>query len=242
MNNNPVPSNVPHYTIYQEHCAVYDRLRTCMDHEGNLLRQFLTIQDPSDQIVVEFAAGTGRLTGLIAPLAKAVHAFDLAPDMVNYAREKFSAYPNVTFNVAGNDSIPLPGGSADIVVEGWSLGYIAFAGGAAWKSDIDHVLSEMERLLRPGGSILLFGTLGTGTHRPAAPNKVLAQLYEYLTTEKGFTQSEWFPTDYRFTDLEEAVELTSFFWNDKFGNYVREHQLVIVPECTAIWHKTLPLS
>ncbi|WDF55789.1 class I SAM-dependent methyltransferase [Mucilaginibacter sp. KACC 22063] len=191
---------------------------------------------------MELAAGTGRLTGLLAPSAKAIHAFDLAPEMVDYAREKFGTYSNITFNVASNSAIPLPDGFADIVVEGWSLGYIAFAGGSDWKLAIDEVVTEMERLLKPGGSVLLFGTLGTGVHRPAAPNKVLEQLYAYLVTEKCFVQSAWFPTDYHFNDLEEAVALTSFFWSDKFGNYVREHELVILPECTAIWHKTLPLS
>jgi hypothetical protein len=42
-------------------------------------------------------------------------------------------------------------------------------------------------------------------------------------------------TDYQFESLEEAVELSTFFFGEELGQKVREKSWVILPECTGIW-------
>ena len=109
--------------------------------------------------------------------------------------------------------------------------------GEKWKLIIDEVLSEMNRLLRPGGTIIILGTLGTGSHKPKPPNQQLADLYHFLEGDRGFAVTPWFKTDYRFSSIEEAQRLVSFFWSEEFGQYVATHNLMVLPECTAVWYR-----
>jgi hypothetical protein len=42
-------------------------------------------------------------------------------------------------------------------------------------------------------------------------------------------------TDYKFKSVEEAEELTRFFFGDELADRVEKQKLVVVPECTGIW-------
>lgn len=82
--------------------------------------------------------------------------------------------------------------------------------------------------------VILLETLGTGCERPCPPEH-LSGYYAWLT-EAGFSRG-WMRTDYRFESIEEAVELSTFFFGEAMGQDVREKQQVILPECTGIWHR-----
>jgi len=176
---------------------------------------------------------------LLAPRARSIRAFDGMGPMLDFATAKAdrSGFGNVSFALADNRAIPLPDACAEIVLEGWSIGYLVSQTGEGWEKEVDKVLNEMERLLRPGGTLLIVGTLGTGAHHPKPPNAELAMLYDYLTGEKGFTQWPWFKTDYAFDSAKQAEQLIRFFWSDRFGDFIRDRQMQIVPECTTIWYK-----
>lgn len=233
--------SILHSEIYQKHTVDYDLLRSRMDHKKNIINQLTAITTFEKKNIVEFAAGTGTLTRIIAPFAKSIKAFDLSAEMLKMNKEKTIAagYANCDFAVADNREIPTPDNVADIVMEGWSLGYIVAAAGENWQLEIEKVLSEMERVLISGGTIFILATLGTGAHKPQPPNKLLENLYNFLEHEKGFLVTPWFKTDYMFESIEEAERLVSFFWSDSFGDYVKEKQLQLLPECTAIWYKRI---
>lgn len=233
--------SILHSEIYKSHTTDYDLLRSRMDYKKNIIGQLMAVADFEQKNVVEFAAGTGTITGLIAPLANSVKAFDLSAEMLKMNKEKAigSGFSNCEFVVADNRRIPLPDNVADIAIEGWSLGYIVAASGENWKTEIEKVLSEMERLLTPGGTIIILATLGTGAHHPKPPNELLKNLYDFLEHEKEFSVTQWFKTDYMFESVDEAERLVRFFWSDSFGDYVKEKQLQILPECTAIWYKKI---
>jgi ubiquinone/menaquinone biosynthesis C-methylase UbiE len=230
-----------HSEIYKKHTTDYELLRSRMDYEKNLLTQLNTVVNFENKNVVEFASGTGTLTRLIAPMANSIKAFDLSEEMLGLNRKitLHSGFTNCEFAVADNRKIPLPDNCADIVLEGWSLGYIVAASGENWKIEIEKVLFEMERLLLNGGTAIIVATLGTGAHHPKPPNKLLENLYNFLEQEKGFSVTSWFKTDYMFDSVEEAERLVRFFWSDSFGDYVKEKKLQHLPECTAIWHKKI---
>jgi len=231
-------NSTPHYKIYKDYVSDYDLLRERMDYENNLLKQFTSVADFNGADVVEFAAGTGKITQQILPFVKSVKAYDLSEQMLNFAKEKLTKteYSNWGLEVADNTTIPLPNNCADIIIEGWSLGYMVAAARKEWKTVIDKVLHEMMRLLKDKGTIIIAGTLGTGAHNPKPPNKELENLYHYLEKEKGFSVTPWFKTDYKFQSVEEAEKLVRFFWSDGFGDYIKEKKLTILPECTAIWY------
>ncbi|MGQ9908045.1 MAG: class I SAM-dependent methyltransferase [Candidatus Flexifilum sp.] len=229
--------------IYAAHADRYEALVAREDHEGNLLaalRQIVpALNDPAPALtIVEFGAGTGRLTRLLAPFARALHAFDASAHMLEAARAHF-ARPDraqVHLGLADNAAIPLPDACADLVIEGWSFGHQT-AWAADWRVSVAAALREMDRLLRPGGMAVLIETMTTGARIPHPPNAALAALYDWWEREHGFRRID-VRTDYRFASLDEAEALVRFFFGPALGDQVRAAGSVIVPECTGIWWRS----
>ncbi|MCS7070395.1 MAG: class I SAM-dependent methyltransferase, partial [Anaerolinea sp.] len=226
--------------IYAAHADRYDALVAREDHEGNLLaalRQIVpALAAPVPAIdVVEFGAGTGRLTRLLAPFVRALYAFDASAQMLAVARAHLarSGMAHVQLNVADNAAIPLADACADLVIEGWSFGHQT-AWAADWRVTVDAALREMDRLLRPGGTAVLIETMTTGARIPRPPNVALAALYDWWERERGFRRID-VRTDYCFASLDEADALMRFFFGDALADQVRAAGSVIVPECTGIW-------
>lgn len=229
--------------IYAAHADRYDALVAREDHEGNLLaalRQIVpALAAPVPAIdVVEFGAGTGRLTRLLAPFVRALYAFDASAQMLAVARAHLarSGMAHVQLNVADNAAIPLVDACADLVIEGWSFGHQT-AWAADWRVTVDAALREMDRLLRPGGTAVLIETMTTGARIPRPPNAALAALYDWWERERGFRRID-VRTDYCFASLDEADALMRFFFGDALADQVRAAGSVIVPECTGIWWRS----
>jgi hypothetical protein len=97
----------------------------------------------------------------------------------------------------------------------------------------------MKRMLRPGGTAVILETLGTGQEAPRPPTEGLAAYYAFLEDEHDFS-STWLRTDYRFNSLEEAEQLVRFFFGPELASRIVQEELLILPECTGIWWRTLP--
>lgn len=229
--------------VYASHADAYDALIEREDHEGNLLaalRQIVPALAASPPVidVVEFGAGTGRLTRLLAPYTQTLRAFDASAHMLDVARAhmtRMGAY-HVRLDVADNAAIPLPDASADLAIEGWSFGHQT-AWAADWRVSVAAALREMDRLLRPGGIAVLMETMTTGSRIPNPPNAALADLYAWWEHEHGFRRID-VRTDYQFASLDEAERLTRFFFGDQMGDAVCAAGSLIVPECTGIWWRS----
>jgi hypothetical protein len=74
--------------------------------------------------------------------------------------------------------------------------------------------------------------MGTGHESPQPPEH-LDGYYAWLT-EAGF-KSSWLRTDYQFASMEEAEELSTFFFGDEMGKKVVQEKWQILPECTGVW-------
>ena len=223
--------------VYESHADQYERLIRREDYQNNLLEAIETYC-PLDGIdVVELGAGTGRLTRLLAPHVRSIKAFDSSAHMLAEAETSLREMGanNWETGVADHRHVPVADQSADLVISGWSFCYLAVWGGADWQSALQAGLHEIQRILRPGGKIIIIETLGTGTEKPRPPEH-LGAYYDWLT-EAGFERG-WTRTDYRFESLEEAVELSIFFFGEEMGQQVREKNWVILPECTGIWWKS----
>ena len=81
---------------------------------------------------------------------------------------------------------------------------------------------------------MIFETMGTGVEKPAPPTKILAAYYAFLKQEFGFEEAI-LETDYRFASLDEAEQVSRFFFGDDMGDKVRERNWVILPEWTGLW-------
>ena len=223
--------------VYEAHADQYERLIRREDYQSNILaaiEDYFPLNKNVD--VVELGAGTGRLTRLLAPYVKSIKAFDASAHMLETAAKSLRdmGLSNWSTEVADHRLVPIKDGSADLVISGWSFCYLAGWSGEGWKSALDDGLREIDRITRPGGTVIIIETLGTGEDKPNPPEH-LSDYFNWLT-EAGFERG-WMRTDYCFESLEEAVELSTFFFGDEMGQKVRENNWQILPECTGIWWK-----
>jgi len=226
--------------IYANHADQYDRLVSCEDYQGNILRALLAIRPLDDLEVIEMGAGTGRLTCLLAPLVKSIRACDVSRHMLAVAAANSQALglANNQFIVGDHRYLPVKSASVDLCIEGWSFGHLVGWHPESWQEEVGAALSEMKRGLRSGGTAIIIETLGTGVETPQSPSSGLAAFYTWLENTHGFA-STWIRTDYRFGSLGEAGELTRFFFGDALADRVVREKLLVLPECTGVWWLTV---
>lgn len=223
--------------IYRRHAALYDRMVCCEDYEGNILPALQSIRALDGLDVVEFGAGTGRLTRLLLPCVRLVCAFDISPHMLETARPSLERLgTHWTLAVADNRAMPVERGTADMTIAGWSFGHGTAWYGDSWLDEIGRMVDELLRVLKPDGTAIVIETMGTGNEVPAPPGERLAAYYHWLETRRGFSCT-WIRTDYQFTSVEEADTLTRFFFGDTLGDRIVREQMTVLPECTGIWWK-----
>ena len=220
--------------IYQTDGDRYEALISREDHQGNIVKALEEIVNPDGLDVLDLGAGTGRLTLMLAPSAKTIRAFDVSAEMLRVCRERLetSGLSNWNVEIADHRQLPLANDSANLVVSGWSVSYLAVWNPSTWRDELEKWLGEMERVLRRGSYIVLFESLTTGSETPVKLEH-LKDFYPWLD-EVGF-QNKWIRTDYKFASIEEAEELSRFFFGDELGDKVKANRWVILPECTGVW-------
>ncbi len=227
-------------SIYNSRANEYEQLVACEDYEGNIFKALNEIRPFSSSRVVELGAGTGRITRLLTPLVNQIFFFDISPHMVDVALTKLTetGFQNWGTAVADNRALPVRRNTADVAIAGWTLGHFTGWYPESWRAEIGCVLAEMKRVTRPGGTIIILETLGTGRVTPRPPTADLAAYYDWLDNRLGFA-TKWIRTDYQFGSTAEANRLISFFFgNENVGDIIPPDSL-IVPECTGIWWLTI---
>lgn len=220
--------------IYKTEGDKYEALIAREDYQGNILKSLREITPLENRTVLDLGAGTGRLTGLLAPHVSHIHAFDISKEMLRICRDKFlaSGLSNWQVDIADHRQLPVENKSADLVVSGWSLSYLSVWNPETGQAELEKWLDEMKRVLRPNRHIVLFESLGTGNESPLRLEH-LKDFYPWLD-EVGF-QNKWIRTDYKFASLAEAEYLSRFFFGDELGDKVKENNWVILPECSGVW-------
>jgi len=224
--------------VYRHRAADYDRLVRREDHAGRLLPALAGDRPLAGLDVVETGAGTGRLTCLLAPHVRRIHAFDGSGAMLRVAAENLRRQGAASFclGVADHRALPLPAACADLAVEGWAFGHLVSRHPGRWREEVGRAVAELRRVLRPGGEAVLIETLGTGETSPRPPDAGLAALFGWLEEELGLSRS-WIRTDYRFDSPAEAEELTRFFFGAELADRVVREGPVELPECTGLWRR-----
>ena len=222
--------------IYDRQAEQYERLVMREDYQQNILPALNKIRPLAGLEVVEMGAGTGRLTCLLAPIVKSIQAFDISPPMLEVAIAKLERMnlQNWTVQVSDNRNLPVEDQTADLAIAGWSFGHSTVWQVERWREEIAQAVSEMKRVLRPGGLTIIIETMGTGSETPHPPSQALAAYYAFLEQEQGFSYT-WIRTDYKFESLAEAEALSRFFFGDELAEQVVNNNWVILPECTGIW-------
>lgn len=224
--------------IYQSEGDRYEALISREDYQGNIAHAIDEILNVDGLDVLDLGAGTGRLTLILAPRANSVRAFDVSAEMLRVCRERLiaSGLSNWQVDVADHRQLPIPDHSADLVVSGWSVSYLAVWNQEQRTSELDIWLNEMRRVLRNEGTIILFESLGTGNEEPIRLEHV-ESTYAWLDAN-GF-ENKWIRTDYQFESMDEAADLAGFFFGSDMAVRIREKRSNILPECTGVWWKRL---
>jgi ubiquinone/menaquinone biosynthesis C-methylase UbiE len=133
--------------IYQSEGERYEALISREDYRGNIPGAIDEIVNVDGLDILDLGAGTGRLTLLLAPRARSIRAFDASAGMLRVCRERLiaSGLSNWQVDVADHRQLPVQDHSADLVVSGWSVSYLA-----VW--DQEHGAVELDKRTRPAGT------------------------------------------------------------------------------------------
>jgi SAM-dependent methyltransferase len=121
--------------------------------------------------LVEIGPGGGRFTDVLLARCRVLHAVDTSPHMIASLRERFGEDRGVVYHVADGTGLGmLPDRSVDAAVS-----YGVFVHLQHW--DIFNYLSEVERVLRPGGKAVIqhsntFSELGWKRFRSEVPRQL----------------------------------------------------------------------
>jgi len=225
-----------HKDIYLSEAQRYHALVSREDYQNKLLPGILSITPLHGKDVLELGAGTGRISCQIAPLAKRLIITDVSHHMLRFGKQHLERLnlDNWVMSLESHTDLPFINNIVDVVVAGWSFCYAAIDAGVNWESALERALSEITRVIRPGGIVLLIESLGTGFESPHRPD-ILMDYLAYL--EKHGFESTWIRTDYQFKGRAEAKELTGFFFGESAMPMWEAETGVIVPECTGLWWK-----
>jgi ubiquinone/menaquinone biosynthesis C-methylase UbiE len=226
--------------IFNYQADKYDRLVMAEDHRGTLVRTLndLSVLRP-DVTVADLGTGTGRVAFLVAPHVRHVYGVEPVAAMRKVAEDKAKngRIPNVSFLEGEHKSIPLPGQSVDLIVEGWAFLRAYRVSYPEWRTEFAAIRREVHRVLGKSGPVVLIETMGSVSLWDQAPEGV-RELYEYFEEEWGLSRRV-IRTDYRFRSLAEAVDLGGFFFGEEMGETIRKLGDRIVPEATGIWYGQL---
>jgi len=221
--------------IYREQAARYENLVRHEDCDQQLKPALSAIRSFEQADWVEWGAGTGRLTDLAAPTARSVTLFDASAAMLSVAASKLARIDGLKWQtaVADHRRAPAPDHCADIAIGGWTIIYMTAKFVPDWTVALQQAIGEMQRVLRPGGALIIIETLGTGY---TEPQRFYPDYFEFLENNLGF-QHRSIRTDYQFASVDEAVAGLGFFFGEGFEQEIRDKHWGRVPECTGIWWK-----
>jgi len=227
--------------IYAEHAERYDELVAAEDCDGNLLPALEAIAMLRARSVLEVGVGTGRITRLVAPIARELIGVEREPAMLAVARRHLASVRSCQLQLGVAEALPVASAWADVAIAGWVFGHFRYWMPDAWREHVGRALSEMKRALKPGGTLIVIETLGTGSSEPKPPSPELAEFYAWLASQHGFAQRA-IRTDYAFPSVARAAEVTGFFFGADFARRVESERWTRIPECTGLWWQTLAKS
>ncbi|MEO1132089.1 MAG: methyltransferase domain-containing protein, partial [Cyanobacteria bacterium J06639_1] len=132
---------------YDDIAHVYDRRWN--RYISNTLTFFQTWVDINPTAnVLDVACGTGELERLLLQKYPSLHitGVDISDKMLERARQKLKGYANLSFEHTTAASLPFANDSFDAVISANSFHYF---------SHPEKVLSEMRRVLKPGGTLTI---------------------------------------------------------------------------------------
>jgi ubiquinone/menaquinone biosynthesis C-methylase UbiE len=227
------------YEIYNNHAIEYDDLVTREDYNGNLKKTLNKMCNFTNKSVIEFGSGTGRLTKTYIEKVKHTICYDRSPHMIQKAKKNLYEYlPRISFRQMNHLLANEITEKADIVLEGWAFGHTVNDDAENYKKTIHTLVSNCERLVKPGGQVIIIEKLGTGLDEPNPPSELLSNFYKSLENDYGYSKKV-ISMDYKFETINDAKIIMGFFFGEWIIPEIEERNSRIIPEYTGIWTKTI---
>ena len=216
--------------IYRHEGERYQRMIAAEDFQHNLKSTLTALLPAHPANLLDLGSGTGRLPCLLDDTCGRITALDLHRDML---LQQPSAD---TLAILQSDmrSLPFEQRQFEVVSAGWAIGHLVGWYASDWQTQVDAVLNEMQRVVLPGGTLLIMETFSTGALQPAPPTSGLAALYTWFEEHWGF-QRKVIATDYLFRSVEEACDLTGFFFGEELVQKIKDNNWRRLPEWTGVW-------
>jgi len=137
----------------------YDDVAVLQRETGDRILERLDLVKLQPDTILDIGAGTGVATHALSKRYKKAHviAFDLAPGMLNQARQRGNILHRLLgkrgFVCGDAEHLPFADDSIDLIFSNATL---------QWCSDLDHTFIEFKRILKPDG-LLMFSTFGPDT-------------------------------------------------------------------------------
>lgn len=221
-----------HTQLYKQEADKYHAMISKQKSLLSIIEELVSLKGAD---VLDLGAGSGRFTVELAAKAKSIIATDASEAMLKVAAHRLQEAGRTHWRtiVADHRSLPLEDNSIDFIIAGWTVCYLTNADDPDAADHLEQIIAEMKRVLRPNGTILIFETMGTGEERPNPP-EFLRRYYAALVQEYGF-HHKWIRTDYTFDNIEQAEQLTRFFFGDAMAERVVKHNWTHLPECAGMW-------
>ncbi|MEV0620529.1 class I SAM-dependent methyltransferase [Nonomuraea sp. NPDC050404] len=140
------------YRIWSQ---TYDGPNSAFDFDEPIVAEILDGLPPG--VALDAGCGTGRVAANLAGRGHRVLGVDSSPDMLARARERV---PEGDFRLGDLTRLPVPDDTADLIVCSLALTHVP---------DLDPVIAEFARVLRPGGHVVISDIHPTGVARGVVP-------------------------------------------------------------------------
>ena len=131
---------------------LYKDVENCRDYHFvqrlEIVSRLITQRFGRDARVLDLGCGAGVLTERLVAAGFNVDAADMSPDMLEFSKKRLAGYDASRYRVyqAECAAIPVPDDTFDVVACIGVFGYM---------EDVDSAIREIQRVLRPGGTLVM---------------------------------------------------------------------------------------
>ena len=223
--------------IYAHKAAEYHQMISVEDADGNLLSALEQAMPLKGKSILDLGTGTGRIPLLLNHVGGKIVGLDLNHAMlVEQAVQKEQVDGNWSLVEGDMHYLPFPSGWVDVVIAGWAIGHQIGWFPKEWRIHVEKILNEMQRVVKPGGAVIIMETMSTGSLTPAPPNQDLADYYAFLEKNWMFSRKV-IATDYTFKSVSEAAGAVEFFFGAEMTDLINKNGWARLPEWTGVWSK-----